>query len=767
MARQKERSRRRRSRGLFGRFTHQWEDFELEPETRKNIFAVIVLLVGILGILALFNAAGRVGLWVRPYLFTSFGWGGYVVPFLAAGFALLRLDPERFGFSRGRYVGVVLLLLSMHGLLHLFSSAEEGLSLIDAGRGGGYLGWMVSYWLRLGVGDIAAWVILIGIVLVSLMMITNRTPGELLARLREYRSGEGEEEEAEEELPEEAYEEEQEDAPLEDDASTLPVFSTRAIDGVKSAQEASAAEQRRATIPKRPAGPPYERPSLQLLSDATTRPSSGDVQEMQRIIQKTLETFGIPVTMDDVHVGPTVTQYTLKPEEGVKLAKITALHNDLALALSAHPIRIEAPIPGKALVGIEVPNKAVSIVRLREVLQGDAFRRAASPLTFALGKDVTGSAVVADLSKMPHLLIAGATGSGKSVMINDLVVSLLYRNSPATLRFLLIDPKRVELTLYNGIPHLLAPVVTEPDKAINALRWAVGEMDRRYTLLSEAHKRDIGSYNAGRRAEALPFVVIVIDELADIMARYGREVEGAIVRLAQMARAVGIHLVVATQRPSVDVITGLIKANITSRIAFNVASLVDSRTILDSSGAEKLLGNGDMLFLKGDISKPRRIQAPYVAEDEVKKVTQFLSSKGEVTYDDSITSTQRSLGGVENGLSDENGEFDDALMEEAERVVREAGRASTSLLQRRLRIGYSRAARMIDMLEERGVVGPADGSRPREVLGSASEGRSPMRSSRSESEESGLSADDQPEESFDESEFLEEDEEQTDRSSSR
>lgn len=722
MARRGRERERRRRRGIFGRFTRELEGFELEPETRKNVVALVFFLLGIVSILSLFHAAGRVGEWLRPQIFSVFGWGAYVLPFLVTAASLARLDPDRFGFSRGRYLGFFLLVLSGHGLLHLIAPAEESLVLVDQGRGGGYLGWLVSYWLRQGVGDVATWAFLVVVFLIALIMVTNRTPGELLQRLRERRAlAQRMSRDAQEAGPPETSEGEEEPAgagePLEEmeEQRTLPVFATRLLDSVKVHQSAPDGRQAPPT-PRRGFGLPYERPPLALLSDATTRPTSGDVAETQRVIQKTLETFGIPVTMGDVNVGPTVTQYTLKPEEGVKLAKITALHNDLALALSAHPIRIEAPIPGKALVGIEVPNKSVSIVRLREILQHEIFRRSSSPLTFAIGKDVMGHPVVADLDRMPHLLIAGATGSGKSVMINNLIMSFLYRNSPAVVRLLLIDPKRVELALYNGIPHLLAPVVTEPEKAINALRWAVGEMDRRYSLLSETRKRDVTSYNAGRRGgDLLPYIVVVIDELADIMARYGREVEGAIVRLAQMARAVGLHLIVSTQRPSVDVITGLIKANITSRIAFNVASLVDSRTILDSAGAEKLLGNGDMLFLRGDVSRPRRVQAAYVSEDEVKKVSQFLGQRGEAVYDAGITVAQQSLPSAEI-RGETEGEVDDALLEEAERVVREASRASTSLLQRRLRIGYSRAARIIDILEERGVVGPADGSRPREVL---------------------------------------------------
>ncbi len=340
-------------------------------------------------------------------------------------------------------------------------------------------------------------------------------------------------------------------------------------------------------------------PSVNLLEETTTRADSGNVKQNAAIIQETLANFGINVAMKDVNVGPTVTQYTLKPSEGIKLTKITTLDRDLSLSLAAHPIRIEAPIPGQSLVGVELPNKKSAIVRLKNIVLSDTFKNAKSKLSIALGLDVSGHPQVADITKMPHLLIAGATGSGKSVCINSIIVSLLYQNSPHQLKLILVDPKRVELSLYNDIPHLLAPVIVDPDKTVSALKWAIVEMEHRYHILQEAGKRNISDYNASQGKEGMPYIVIVIDELADIMAVSSKEVEGLICRLAQMARAVGIHLILATQRPSVDVITGLIKANVTTRIAFSVASQVDSRTILDQSGAEKLLGNGDMLFCFG------------------------------------------------------------------------------------------------------------------------------------------------------------------------
>lgn len=482
----------------------------------------------------------------------------------------------------------------------------------------------------------------------------------------------------------------------------------------------------------------YKKPPFELLHDDRGAPSSGDIKANMNIIKRTLENFGINVEMAEVSVGPTVTQYTLRPAEGVKLSKITALHNNLSLALAAHPIRIEAPIPGKSLVGIEVPNRSIALVGLKALIGTKTFQEAPSPLLMVLGRDVAGIPVFADLSKMPHLLISGATGTGKSVSIHTLIISFLYRNSPETLRFILVDPKRVELSVYNDIPHLLTPVITDPKKTIQALRWATKEMDRRYDLLSAAQARDLVSYNtivAKRHPEVLtegsseiphsvrnnlgtellPYIVIIIDELADLMAMFPREVESSIIRLAQMARAVGIHLVVATQRPSVEVITGLIKANITSRIAFQVASQVDSRTILDMAGAEKLLGNGDMLFLAGDTSKPRRIQGAFVSEQEVKCVVDFLREAYEAPeyeYEDEIAETKLD----EREDTEEVWGDDDPLYDEAKELVMQAGKASASYLQRRLRVGYARAARLLDLMESRGIIGPADGAKPREIL---------------------------------------------------
>jgi len=454
---------------------------------------------------------------------------------------------------------------------------------------------------------------------------------------------------------------------------------------------------------------------MDLLNAKIGKPTSGDIKNNMLIIQRTLENFGIPVEMGEVNVGPTVTQYTLKPAEGIKLTKITTLSNDLALSLAAHPIRIEAPIPGKSLVGVEVPNQTKAIVGLREVLAGEMFKNRKTNVMVALGKDVSGKVWLDDLSKMPHLLVAGATNSGKSVCLNAIIVSLLYQNNPDDLRFIMVDPKRVELPVYNGVPHLLTPVITEVGKTINALKWCLNEMDRRFEALAKAGKRNIVSYNETGK-DKMPFIVFVIDELADLMVAAGRDVEASVIRLAQMARAVGIHLVLATQRPSVDVITGLIKANMPARIAFSVASGIDSRTILDSLGAEKLLGRGDMLFTTAEISKPRRLQGAFVSDNEIKRIVNYIKDRsGEPQYIEAVTDRQKVKGIAGVGLDGGSGDSDE-LLEEAKELIINSGKASASYLQRRLSIGYARAARLLDLLEEAGVISQGNGAKPREIL---------------------------------------------------
>lgn len=496
-------------------------------------------------------------------------------------------------------------------------------------------------------------------------------------------------------------------------------------------------------------GKEFVPPPLSLLEEDSGRPGVGDIKANSNIIKRTLQNFGISVEMDEISIGPSITRYALKPAEGVKLSRIVGLQNDLALALAAHPLRIEAPIPGKSLVGIEIPNSVKTTVGLGTLLSSPEFQNSDKPLFISLGKGISGISFFANLSKAPHLLISGATGSGKSVIIHAIITSLLYRNSPDNLKFIMADPKRVELTLYNKIPHLLTPVITDAKKTILALKWAAKEMDRRYDILQAESLQNISSYHKNvlepqlkklRKqtptlqseprpesvgVETMPYIIIVIDELADIMSAYPRELESAIVRLAQMSRAVGIHLILSTQRPSVNIITGLIKANIPSRIALQVASQVDSRTILDMGGAEKLLGAGDMLYLSGEMSQPQRLQSAYISENETKKIVKYLvnSYESEVSSEINLSGDAVSSNGKNNIFEtaiDDHRLENDELYEEAKQTVLQAGKASTSYLQRKLGIGYARAARLIDILEERGVIGPGFGAKPREVLGGSS-----------------------------------------------
>ena len=481
--------------------------------------------------------------------------------------------------------------------------------------------------------------------------------------------------------------------------------------------------------------PNWQAPSLDMLEKQQNPADAGDVQQNAQIIKDTLSEFNIDVEMEDANVGPKVTQYTLRPPSGVKLTRITQLETNIALNLAAQTLRIEAPIPGRKAVGIEVPNRRAADVRLYGILNSKQWKSTHEPLAFAVGKDISGDAVVGELNKMPHLLVAGQTGSGKSVMINTLLTSMLYHNSPSELKLILVDPKQVEMAPYEDIPHLLTPIITDPEKTVSALKWAVNEMERRYKQMAELKIRNIKDYNAKIKSGghkiavededgnmqqhqngAMPYIVIVIDEMADLMMVAKRDVEALIVRIAQKARAVGIHLVLATQRPSVDVITGLIKANVPARIAFTVASQIDSTTILDQVGAEKLLGQGDMLLKTNAMPKPKRVQGAWVTDDEVMKITDHLRMQSAPQYNDEIVNQPVQLNGKGGVVMDMDAGSGDNMYQDAVRAVIEGRKASTSYLQRRLRIGYSRAARIIEEMEEQGIIGPADGSRPRDVL---------------------------------------------------
>jgi S-DNA-T family DNA segregation ATPase FtsK/SpoIIIE len=692
--------------------------FPVSIEALRGVCAVLAVAVGIFLALAAFEVGGAVGAFLFSMLSMLLGVGYMLLPFslLLLAVALMRSFEKRFGAVE--IVSILVFLLSSLGLI--------ALAFPDRG---GILGSAIANPLVAAVDIIATVIFLLSFSVAALIIAFDVHLSAWIASLRQgARAGDdltdeerevtiaGIPEDSDEE-PEELVENVPDDEPREVPAPKVQIAD---MSGESNANAGFPIIAASASV--------YDPPPLALLGKNKGKPEVGDVKANMNVIKRTLQNFGIQVEMDEVSIGPTVTRYAMKPAEGVRLAKIVALQSNLELALAASPVRIEAPIPGKALVGIEVPNISRTTLGLAPLFSDNEFTQSTKPLLLGLGRTITGAGHFADLAKMPHMLVAGTTGSGKSVCIHDFVVSLLYRAGPERLRFIMVDPKRVELTLYNDIPHLLAPVITDAKKAILALKWLAKEMDRRYDVLQTEKVRDIASYHENvvapavekgtseQMPEAMPYIVVIIDELADIMQTYPRELEAGIVRLAQMSRAVGIHLILSTQRPSVKVITGLIKANVPSRIAFQVASQIDSRTILDTGGAEKLLGAGDMLFLSSDMSKPRRIQAPYISESEVKKVVAHIVKNNDAGLDsvDFSEKQQNDSGSIFASMEEEEG---DDKYAEAKQAVLEAGKASTSYLQRKLGVGYSRAAKLIDMLEERGVIGPADGAKPREVIG--------------------------------------------------
>jgi len=687
----------------------------LNPETKQGILIVVLFALALLLLLGYVDIAGIFGRWLDLGFGMVFGWTRYFIPFILIGIGLALLRPDKVELKLTTYIGLVLFFLSTAGLLHLSIGHDALQSAVSDGRGGGLIGQMMRQPLEQSMGGWATLLICIALLIIALLVLFNTTLHKLAqqrsifdrlvnrVKFKFYQVKIRADSKRDPAVPEPDPEFQKRE--LADGESPAPAL-------IRASTAGSGDRAQMALFPKTARVHRKMDLPIDLLEAVNQKPMSGNIDANKLKIQKTLQTFGIEVEMAEVNVGPTVTQFTLKPSEGVKLAQITTLQNDLALALAAHPIRIEAPIPGKSLVGIEVPNKASAVVGVREIIDSPNFKNRKTNLTIALGKDVAGAAWAADLDPMPHLLIAGATGSGKSVCINSIIMSLLYSNSPDDLKFIFVDPKRVELTVYNDIPHLLTPVITDVTKTINALQWVVGEMERRFEVLSATGKRNIQMYHKEVN-EDMPYIVVIIDELADLMSVAARDVEGAIIRLAQMARAVGIHLIVATQRPSVDVITGLIKANITARIAFNVASLVDSRTILDMSGAEKLLGKGDMLFISSELSKPRRLQGAFVSDREISRVVEHLRGRAKPEYRSEIVEKPASA-----RFDDMEIEGDDDLMNDAKDTILRAGKASASLLQRRLRVGYARAARILDLLEEQGFIGPGDGAKPREILAS-------------------------------------------------
>jgi DNA segregation ATPase FtsK/SpoIIIE, S-DNA-T family len=698
------------------------------PETRKGIFIISLFVFGALSVLGLLDLSGSFGQLTNYILSITLGHIKWLFPVFLAGWIFTLLNEEKYGLRLINYFGIFLLFLGLSGFFHIFYDLSETFRIAKEGLGGGYLGASAS-WLLLTLMNIwGGLVILTALVLIGMLLAFETSiygimwPFKLfnwlIAKLKDfYLDYKLKKQErllnSQEELGdnEDNYEEEEDKSIKEvetneedvEEENDNPSFTEKEIKmGFKDDETIVEKKIRKYGSINIP---------LNLFSNKVGKATAGDIKANEEVIRKTLNNFGIPVEMAGINIGPTVTQYTMRPVDGVRLSKITTLNADLALALAAHPIRIEAPIPGKSLVGIEVPNIQTAKVTMGEVLSSKEFKERSNNLNIALGKDVSGRSVFAQLDKMPHLLVAGATGSGKSVCVNSIIVSLMYQNSPDELKFILVDPKRVELPLYNGTPYLLTPVITDVKKTIGSLKWAITEMERRFELLAKFGNRNIASYNS-THSEKIPYIVIIIDELADLMATAANDMEAGIVRLAQMARAVGIHLILATQRPSTEVITGLIKANIPARIAFSVASSIDSRTILDGSGAEKLVGRGDMLYLGPDLTKPKRIQGVFLSDNETADVIKFIKSHGEAEYEEALSSSSSGSGSYSGGF----GDSDEPLINEAVEIIKESGKASASLLQRRLKLGYARAARILDILEEKGIIGPADGAKPREVF---------------------------------------------------
>jgi len=675
---------------------------------RKTIGVVLIFLIAIIIGLSFFDKSGIAGALLFQGIYILVGKTIFLIPLFLGLAGLVLVKSEKKRLATPIFLAVALLILGISGILATGDLTQ---------REGGWLGYISSYPLLNYLGLWVTFIIFFVLILIGLLIFWEFLPHKKIFLKKEIPS------QAPEEIKKKEIEFQMKDI-------TPPLIKRggkeKTPEDLLKKEELLAGELEGAGLAVKGSAQ-YKFPPLELLEiNHEKAVSAGDIEANSLQIRKTLQNFGIQVEMSEINVGPTVTQYTLKPAEGVKLSRITALINNLSLALAAHPLRIEAPIPGRSLVGIEVPNKTRAVVRLRELISSPSFQGSPLPLTFCLGKDVSGKPLFADLGKMPHLLVAGSTGSGKTIALNSLILSLIYRNSPQTLKFILVDPKRVEFPIYNGLPHLLGPIIFSGQKTINVLNWLIGEMERRFEVLSAVKARDITNYNemlnrnANRKKEefeAMPYIVLIIDELADLMAAKGREIEAGIVRLSQMARAVGIHLVVATQRPSVEVITGLIKANITSRIAFQVASQIDSRTILDGAGAETLLGGGDMLFISSELSRPKRIQGAYISPREVKKVVAFCKKEnlGEREEQETLEESLEKELTEPTGPSEISMLEDDSLYEEAKRVVIEANKASASLLQRRLRVGYARAARLLDLLEEKGVIGPGEGAKPRKV----------------------------------------------------
>ncbi len=739
--------------GTTGRF---------KEELKCEIVGIAFVALGVLGVVCLLSpSSGLISQFVDRVLKGLAGEGRYIFPLLLvlAGLRLV-LKRNRTRISERMYGAGLLYLVALTSF-HLMIPPEDSFKAGIAGDGGGVMGALLSYGFRKSFGITGTYIILITAGVISLLLLTNLSLVTIarglaercktlfkkgLSRMESFLFVDVEEEAASEkennkkdghpkpviidtgehftimestEISTEESLQEKDHKEVSPSSEKGPDSAPAGTEQTDSGQDKGGDDEISIFDREQTAGlPSYKLPPLTLLA----RPNrikniryNKDINENVRILEDTLESFGVKARVIQVSRGPAITRYEIQPPSGVKVSRIVSLADDIALSMAAPGVRIEAPIPGKAAVGIEVPNKEISMVHLRDLLETQEFIQAKSKLTIALGKDIAGNPVIGDMGKMHHLLIAGATGSGKSVCLNTLIASILFKATPDEVKLLMIDPKMVELATYNGIPHLVTPVVTDPRKAATSLRWAVKEMERRYELFAAAGVRDITRYNKLIKTKEpdgnslpLPFVIVIIDELADLMIVAPADVEDAICRLAQMARAAGIHLVVATQRPSVDVITGLIKANIPSRISFAVSSQIDSRTILDMSGAEKLLGKGDMLFFPVGAAKPVRVQGAYLSDREVDELVKYLKKQAEPVYDEKVLK--------EAPAGESPPEVEDELLSQAVLILIETGHASISMLQRRLHIGYARAARLIDIMEKRGIVGGYEGSKPRAIL---------------------------------------------------
>ncbi len=701
----------------------------------KDIIGMIIIAFGIISMISLFSfKMGIIGSAIRGFTFSLMGFGGYFLPIVIMAIGIVYIldeyDNEELRISLTMFFILISVLIILDGTnkvsTGLIDRVRNSIYLSEFAKGGGIIGSFIGFFFYKLFGTIGAYVVTFFAITISILFLTDTKLKEAFIIGASLKEKVQKKLEVEKKVitkvknsskplkfsPEELLELPTEDIKIIDYTLGQNKESLKGVNLKKEAEiiDSEIKEKSIKSVPTK-----YKIPSLDLLNSPTNKFNVNDEKEIRnngRIIEETMKNFGIDSTITQINKGPTITCYELSPAPGIKLSRIVSLSDNIALSLASSDIRIEAPIPGKSAVGIEVPNKVKDSVLLKELLQSKEYIDIESSLPLALGKDVSGKTIVSSIDKMPHLLIAGATGSGKSVCINTIIMNILYKSSPDDVKLLLIDPKVVELNVYNGIPHLLIPVVTEAKRAAFALNWAVEEMEKRYKLFAKNGVRDITSYNKKidqNETEKIPMIVIIIDELADLMMVAAQEIEDYICRLAQMARAAGMYLIVATQRPSVDVITGTIKANIPSRISFAVSSQIDSRTILDMAGAEKLLGKGDMLFYPSFYSKPVRLQGAFIGENEVEKIVNFLKDQNITEYDEDIIEVVTNAKEID--IID-----GDLLLPDAIELVINEGQASISLLQRRLKIGYARAARIVDEMEDRGIIGGFEGSKPRKVL---------------------------------------------------